>query len=719
MTNSRPNIGTTSPNGRKGASLTFTASSAGETCQRTHADNCGATGLGSLPIFRAGDVVSTLRFPVEVSPFSSTWRATRQGGSITTSAQSMQCRKAGRGPVECGVSLATGRQSNPRDLFRQKCSIGSEGSLIVLGSPGSRRASKGLLLMATRTAQKACGRPTWPSVDISAGTVTGRNPHTGASISGSDTISTNSMPGPLMLGLRVGLSITLMVLGSRRFVLAAVWSLMCLCLLTFLAGCAVPNVNVQKGAASQERRSAPTNGVLASASVGLQVVELPGSNVSIRSVVGPVAYSGLTVCEFFRIVLVEGLAVRGSCDGVGGSLSIFAGGDTGGQRLALALSVLRQAGYNVVSSDGSIIVTGQSAGEGEFAGFSSLPDGYQGGVEADGSSGFVVPIAPIDAAAVGDTIVQDSARSRSILPGQDAGEVSAMVDRLGIDVAAVEVDEGVLVVGPSNDVALVKSVFDDEPFSAYLLSVGAVGDQLLALVEDAAFVTASFDPQSGLMAIHGETEEVIRAVSVVTGLGVAGRDRTVQAAYVYGSDGDFSEFTAQVGFSFRSGDGELRVGSSPDGQAVFASLDASARKAGLAIEERPVLAVTDGVEAMFQSGRDVPVIGLIDEDGRQEITYRSIGTILRVVTAQRPDGFVKVTVYLEVSSVDGVGVSDSPAFSRRSIDTSVVIRPGDVVALSGFTSRRDERRNDRFLGVLPGRFRAEASERLHILLTVQ
>ena len=145
-------------------------------------------------------------------------------------------------------------------------------------------------------------------------------------------------------------------------------------------------------------------------------------------------------------------------------------------------------------------------------------------------------------------------------------------------------------------------------------------------------------------------------------------------------------------------------------------LAADRSSSGVRVDEAPSIVVRDGAVGRFVSGRDVPVVLGLDEDGRQDVEYRSTGTILRVRPWSRPDGLVSVDVEIEVSALDGVGVVDNPVIATRSVETSAVVRRGEALVLSGFRASRDGSSRARGLGL--GRSRSSEREAMAIVLEV-
>ena len=137
---------------------------------------------------------------------------------------------------------------------------------------------------------------------------------------------------------------------------------------------------------------------------------------------------------------------------------------------------------------------------------------------------------------------------------------------------------------------------------------------------------------------------------------------------------------------------------------VRARLNALAADNRARILSTPRVMARNGEAATIQVGQEVPIVTSQQSTGTttgtgsntplllQQIQYRSTGVILRV----KPiifAGRVELEVQQEVSSASSTstGVSASPTFSTRKVDTKLSIRDGATVALGGLISRTENR----------------------------
>jgi general secretion pathway protein D len=72
------------------------------------------------------------------------------------------------------------------------------------------------------------------------------------------------------------------------------------------------------------------------------------------------------------------------------------------------------------------------------------------------------------------------------------------------------------------------------------------------------------------------------------------------------------------------------------------------------------------------------------------VQYKDVGTKLTVLPTISPDGYVGLDVTQEIDNATTEVAFDAPVISTRSIQTQLLIKDGQTVALGGFTdSERD------------------------------
>ena len=113
----------------------------------------------------------------------------------------------------------------------------------------------------------------------------------------------------------------------------------------------------------------------------------------------------------------------------------------------------------------------------------------------------------------------------------------------------------------------------------------------------------------------------------------------------------------------------------------------------------PVLLATNGKEAMIQIGQEVPIVSrevantnVENPNITRSIQYRDTGVILKVKPYINSSGLVKLDVEQEVSAAQANPLGlDSPLFSKRKVQTSLVVQDQQTVILGGLISSQRER----------------------------
>jgi type II secretory pathway component GspD/PulD (secretin) len=144
----------------------------------------------------------------------------------------------------------------------------------------------------------------------------------------------------------------------------------------------------------------------------------------------------------------------------------------------------------------------------------------------------------------------------------------------------------------------------------------------------------------------------------------------------------------------------LTLGAVQDGTSFNAILEALERFSNVTIDQRPKVAVREGVPAMISSVQDVPYfeISSITPAGSftTNLKYKSIGVELyvtpRVIGTETLALDVHVVASQEVGSVvtftlSGDGLS-TPVIATRTAKTVVYLKPGQALIIGGLTSER-------------------------------
>lgn len=118
---------------------------------------------------------------------------------------------------------------------------------------------------------------------------------------------------------------------------------------------------------------------------------------------------------------------------------------------------------------------------------------------------------------------------------------------------------------------------------------------------------------------------------------------------------------------------------------------------------RPMVRVRSGAQARFSVGQDVPVLGqaTLDKNGNpvQAVEYKQSGVIL-TVTPDIRESVVDLDISQELSSfvATTTGVNGSPTLLKRTVNSKLSIKPGEVVIFAGLNEKKTDETESRFFG---------------------
>jgi len=132
----------------------------------------------------------------------------------------------------------------------------------------------------------------------------------------------------------------------------------------------------------------------------------------------------------------------------------------------------------------------------------------------------------------------------------------------------------------------------------------------------------------------------------------------------------------------------------------------------LEVLSRPQIMASDNQMATINIGQRVPFItnSRVTENGTtlNTVQYQQIGIILNVIARINPDGFVKLTVAPEISSLSDAEVQISPGvraiiINSRSAETTVTVQDGHTIVIGGLITTKDSNIEDKvpILGDIP------------------
>jgi len=132
------------------------------------------------------------------------------------------------------------------------------------------------------------------------------------------------------------------------------------------------------------------------------------------------------------------------------------------------------------------------------------------------------------------------------------------------------------------------------------------------------------------------------------------------------------------------------------GLDIDATLTAAAERGDVRILSRPILIAANNQPATINVGSQRPFVQLsrtlaTDNTARDQVVqYMDVGTKLTVLPTISPDGYVGLEVTQEVDNATSEIAFDAPVISTRSVQTQLLLKDGQTVALGGLTdSERD------------------------------
>jgi len=139
------------------------------------------------------------------------------------------------------------------------------------------------------------------------------------------------------------------------------------------------------------------------------------------------------------------------------------------------------------------------------------------------------------------------------------------------------------------------------------------------------------------------------------------------------------------------------------------TLSMTAQRGQVRILSRPVLLATNNQSASIIVGSQRPFVQVqralpTDNASRDQIVqYKEVGTKLSVRPSISDDGAVQLDVTQEVSSATTETAFNAPVISTRSVQTQLLVRDGQTVALGGLRDRQEDvtRRGVPILSAIP------------------
>ena len=130
------------------------------------------------------------------------------------------------------------------------------------------------------------------------------------------------------------------------------------------------------------------------------------------------------------------------------------------------------------------------------------------------------------------------------------------------------------------------------------------------------------------------------------------------------------------------------------GLDIDATLNAAESRGDVHILSRPVVIAANNEEAQILVGSQRPFVQVsrslpTDAASRDQVVeYKDVGTKLIVRPTISPDGYVVLEVTQEVNNATLEVAFNAPVISTRSVQTQLLIKDGQTVALGGLTDRQ-------------------------------
>lgn len=246
-------------------------------------------------------------------------------------------------------------------------------------------------------------------------------------------------------------------------------------------------------------------------------------------------------------------------------------------------------------------------------------------------------------------------------------------------------------------------------------------------VEGGSRIRIAADAQSDLLLIHATPSDYADVLATLRAVDRVPQQVVVQSIIAEVSLTKNLEFGVEYFLSQRTSLGELELaGTTPIANALaatggaffvggsgFAVIQALDRESETRVLSQPKLVMSDRTKGSIQVGGEVPVLkasqGAATQQGgssdiREEIEYRDTGVILTIEPAINESGTVLLKLTQEVRDIQQTTtVSDTPSFTTRTLETSVIVPSGKTVLLGGIINQGRIRTADRIpiLGRVP------------------
>jgi general secretion pathway protein D len=136
------------------------------------------------------------------------------------------------------------------------------------------------------------------------------------------------------------------------------------------------------------------------------------------------------------------------------------------------------------------------------------------------------------------------------------------------------------------------------------------------------------------------------------------------------------------------------------------------------IVAKPSVTASFGKPAIFRSGVEVPIQVSVDpETGTKVFEYRQTGLTLEFVAVPVGVHLIRLDISANMSTVDDT-TTENPRFDTRSVSTTVDLRRGDTVLLSGLDELEISSSQSSDFG-LPSSSRSKVNRSVGLFVTIE
>lgn len=401
----------------------------------------------------------------------------------------------------------------------------------------------------------------------------------------------------------------------------------------------------------------------------------------------PFSLFDVPVCTAANVVFADQLGVPVSCEGTG-NISIASNHAHAADLVSLFSMAVRSLGGVVARRDNGFFVSGNIERGAALSGDTAPPD-------ADTvlqNVGFTVSSPTSDEFNLLKKQVLAPAAKKSTFLGSSASvdDLRSVAETIGLSVDVVTYRNFVLVSGDQSDVDFLKAVSFhgvETVLSLYYPSMNEDGVAGFSTIwPDLRF---SFSDTEKTLRVAGPAFLIHSFFKDYRGSAPVDRNVKLEASIYAVENQTYDKLSASFGFNAVGNSLVLRGGSSVAANQLLIELEHSAEKSDAVKIASPSIVVRSGTSGSFSSGKSVPVLNGVTEDGEQDVDYIQAGTSFSAFALVKDDQSISLDVVVKETGVQETSSQLLPEFSTSSVETSVSLRQGDTVYLGGLDVTSD------------------------------